>query len=65
MVGDSITDVKTARSAGIPVIAVSFGYTDIPPIDLGADVVIDDFNELIPAIKQISLKRKEKSEPNF
>ena len=65
MVGDSITDVKTARSAGIPVIAVSFGYTDIPPIDLRADVVIDDFNELIPAIKQISLKRKEKSEPNF
>ena len=65
MVGDSITDVKAARSAGIPVIAVSFGYTDIPPIDLGADAVIDHFNELVPAIKQISLERKERSEPNF
>ena len=54
MVGDSITDVKAARSAKIPVIAVSFGYTDIPPYDLGADAVIDHFNELIPAIQKIS-----------
>ncbi|MBT07394.1 MAG: phosphoglycolate phosphatase [Rhodospirillaceae bacterium] len=65
MVGDSITDVEAARAAGIPVIAVSFGYTDIPPIDLGADAVIDNFSELIPEIKRLSLDRKETSEPNF
>jgi len=58
MVGDSITDVKAAHAAGIPVIAVSFGYTDIPPGDLGADVVINHFNDLMEAITQISLKRK-------
>ena len=30
MVGDSETDIKTARAAGVPVIAVDFGYTDVP-----------------------------------
>jgi phosphoglycolate phosphatase len=31
MVGDSATDIDTARAAGIPVIAVDFGYTASPP----------------------------------
>jgi phosphoglycolate phosphatase len=43
MVGDSATDVKTAKAAGVPSIVVSFGYTEIPPRDLGADAVIDDY----------------------
>jgi len=30
MVGDSAADIDAAKSAGIPVIAVDFGYTDIP-----------------------------------
>ena len=30
MVGDSITDIRTARAASVPVIAVDFGYTDVP-----------------------------------
>ena len=30
MVGDSGTDIKTARAAGVPVIAVDFGYADVP-----------------------------------
>lgn len=50
MVGDSRTDVATARAAGVPVIAVSFGYTSIAPRELGADAVIDHFDELIPAL---------------
>ena len=41
MVGDSATDVAAARDAGVPVIAVSFGYSDIPAAELGADAVID------------------------
>ena len=28
MVGDSQTDIDTAKAAGIPVVAVDFGYTD-------------------------------------
>ena len=57
MVGDSITDVNAAHAAGIPVIAVSFGYTDIAPNNLGADSVIDHFDQLIPAINKISATR--------
>ena len=46
MVGDSITDIDTARAAGIPVIAVSFGYSDRPVRELEPSVVIDNFSEL-------------------
>ena len=50
MVGDSGVDVATARAAGIPVIAVSFGYTMVPARELGADTVIDHFDELYHAV---------------
>jgi phosphoglycolate phosphatase len=46
MVGDSITDIKTARAARVPVIAVDFGYTDVPVAELGPDRVISHFDEL-------------------
>ena len=46
MVGDSATDVDTARAANIPVVLVSFGYTLIPAHELGADRVIDRFDSL-------------------
>jgi phosphoglycolate phosphatase len=46
MVGDSETDVATARAAGVPVVAVSFGYTALAPFALGADALIDHFAEL-------------------
>ena len=35
MIGDSLTDIRTARAAGIPVIAVDFGYTERPVSELG------------------------------
>ncbi|WP_282008795.1 HAD-IA family hydrolase [Brevundimonas aveniformis] len=46
MVGDSAPDVATARALGAPVIVTSYGYTDPPAADLGADAVIDDFDQL-------------------
>ena len=49
MVGDSITDVATARAAKVPVIAVSFGYRDRGVEELGADRVVDQLDE-IPAL---------------
>ncbi len=49
-VGDTTYDVGAARAAGVPVVAVSFGFNDIPVRQLGADAVIDHFNELIPAL---------------
>lgn len=49
-VGDSSFDVRAARAARMPVVAVSFGYNDVPPEDLGADAVIDHFDELVPTL---------------
>jgi phosphoglycolate phosphatase len=49
LVGDSETDVITAKAAEIPVIAVSFGYTDIPPAALGADRLIHKYEDLTAA----------------
>jgi phosphoglycolate phosphatase len=50
MVGDSETDIKAARAAAVPVVAVDFGYTEIPIHDLGPDHVISHFDELIPVL---------------
>jgi phosphoglycolate phosphatase len=50
MVGDSAADVGAARAAGVAVILISHGYTSIPAADLGADVVISHFDDLIPAL---------------
>jgi phosphoglycolate phosphatase len=49
MVGDSGTDIRCARAAGVPVIAVDFGYADVPVEELGPDRVISHFDELMQA----------------
>ncbi len=55
MVGDSDNDVLAARAAGAAVVAVSFGYTETPPHELGADRLIDHFSEL-PAVARALLR---------
>jgi phosphoglycolate phosphatase len=47
-VGDSETDVRTARAAGVPVALVTYGYTVRHAGQLGADVVVDSITELAP-----------------
>ena len=48
MVGDSINDIQAARNAGMPVVAVRYGYTYGTPVDdLGADIVVDSLAELL------------------
>ena len=54
MVGDSITDVETARAANIPVICVPFGYTDKPVEALEPDKIIQHFDELYAAAVQLT-----------
>src|SRR6266508_2197308 len=54
MVGDSATDVTLARAAGIPVIAVDFGYSDIPVTALHPDRIISSFAELAPSVFALS-----------
>jgi phosphoglycolate phosphatase len=51
MVGDSGNDIATARGAGVPVVAVDFGYTEIPIGKLLPDRVISHFAELPAAIR--------------
>jgi phosphoglycolate phosphatase len=46
MVGDSRTDIDTAKAAGIPVVAVDFGYTDRHVREFEPSVVISHFDEL-------------------
>lgn len=50
MLGDSINDTAAARAAGIPAIAVSYGYGAIPAHELGAERVIDHLDDLPDAL---------------
>ena len=54
MVGDAGPDVGVARRAGVPVIGVSFGYTEVPILDLKPDRVIDHMSELRAAIEALA-----------
>lgn len=52
-VGDTTYDTRAAAAAGLPCIAVSFGFNDLPVHDLGAAAVIDHFDHLVPALERI------------
>jgi phosphoglycolate phosphatase len=51
MVGDAGTDIGVARRAGVPVIGVTFGYTDVPIADLKPDRLIDHMRDLASAVE--------------
>ncbi|MEX0838739.1 MAG: phosphoglycolate phosphatase [Parvibaculum sp.] len=53
MVGDSEADIEAAKNARMPSICVSFGYTRVPVMELGADLVIDHFDEFPEALKAL------------
>lgn len=52
-VGDSITDVEAARDAGLPVVAVDWGYARMPVKELGADRLIGHFSELPGMLQEL------------
>jgi phosphoglycolate phosphatase len=52
-VGDSETDLKTARAAGVPAIGVSFGYSESAIEDLGFDRLIHSYEELPAAAAEL------------
>jgi phosphoglycolate phosphatase len=53
MVGDAGTDIGVARRTGVPVIGVSFGYTDVPMADLKPDRLIAHMGELPDAVDDL------------
>lgn len=62
MIGDSTTDAKTARAAGVPVILFTYGYTPDPVETLGADAIADDFAELPDLVANVLDTRREQAE---
>jgi len=57
MVGDAGPDIGVARRAGIPVIGVEFGYTEVPIADLGADRLINHMSQLPAAVELLMAAR--------
>lgn len=53
MVGDAAPDAGAARAAAIPLILVSFGYSETPAADLGPDILIHHFDELEAACRAL------------
>jgi len=53
MVGDNANDVAAARGAGVPVVAVAYGYPRMALEDLGADSIIDRFADLPGALARL------------
>lgn len=52
-VGDTTYDTRAAAAAGLPCVAVSFGFNDLAPEDMGATAVIGHFDELVPTLERI------------
>jgi phosphoglycolate phosphatase len=58
MVGDSAADVGAARGALVPIVGVTFGYTDVPIAELSPDRVIGHMSELAPAVNTLMNRPK-------
>ncbi len=61
MVGDSSFDVRAARNAAVPVVALNFGYNDLPAAELGADAVIGHYDELIAALERLGGRERDRA----
>ena len=58
MVGDAGPDIGVARRAGVPVIGVTFGYTEVPIAELKPDIVIGHMGELTGAVETLMAAQK-------
>ena len=58
MVGDAGPDIGVARRAGIPVICVEFGYTEVPIADLKPDRLINHMRELPEAVQGLMMLQR-------
>ena len=58
MVGDAGPDIGVARRAGVPVIGVEFGYTEVPIAELKPDLLIGHMRELPAAVETLMAAQK-------
>ncbi len=63
-IGDTTYDTLAAKAAGLPCVAVSFGFNDRPAEELGADAVIDHFDDLLPVLKTLGSSPMAWERPN-
>jgi phosphoglycolate phosphatase len=56
MVGDSASDVDSARAAGVASVLRRGGYTHTPAEKLGADIVVDRLDEMIGVLPALRVK---------
>jgi phosphoglycolate phosphatase len=59
MIGDGHNDVLVAHAAGVPCIALSYGYTRTPLEELGPSVIIDRFRDIPAALLTVADERAE------
>jgi phosphoglycolate phosphatase len=53
MLGDTRTDLDTARAAGVPVVLTRFGFAAEPLESLGADHLIGHYDEALAALERL------------
>jgi len=63
-VGDTTFDSLAAKAAGLPCVAVSFGFNDLLPEEMGASAVIDHFDQLVPVLKGLGVSATSEAGPN-
>lgn len=55
MIGDTVHDMRMAKSAGVGAIGVAWGYHEVAELsEAGADIVIDDFTQLDRAVTDLT-----------
>ena len=53
MLGDTQTDLLTARAAGVPCVLTSFGFAEEPLDELTPDAVVSHFDEIAPVLERL------------
>lgn len=61
LVGDSETDLAAGRDAGVPVVLVDYGYSEVPAARLGPERVISGFGELPQVLAELGLARRQQA----
>lgn len=54
MIGDTLTDLTTARRAGVPCVLTGFGFAAEPLAELAPDAVVAHFDDLPAVLERLS-----------
>ena len=55
MIGDTETDLRTARAAGVPCILTEFGFAEQPLSELAPDAIVTHYDEIPPLMERLSV----------